>query len=112
MSSDRPTGPDPRPQRRGMLLAVTMLLAILAGAWSVAGTVLAPLLPGGGRTVLGAALVCTVLPFATLLGTRLLTIYPGTLVRLFVFRPFWYAQFLVLLVTLTSTAGALVGLPF
>ena len=94
------------------MLAVTMLLAILAGAWSVAGTVLAPVLPGGGWTVLGAALALTAVPFATLIGTRLRRAYPGAFVRLFVFRPFWYAQFLVLLVTLTSTGGALLGLPF
>src|SRR5512139_4067900 len=98
MPPARSAGPDPRRRRRAMMLAVTMLLAILAGAWSVAGTVLAPLVPGGGRTLLGAALVFTVIPFGTLIGFRLLAIYPGAFVRLAVFRPFWYAQFLVLLV--------------
>lgn len=94
------------------MLAVTLLLAILAGAWSVAGTALAPVLPGGGWTVFGVAIVFTAIPLATLIGTRVMRAYPGAFVRLFVFRPFWYAQFLVLLLTLTSTAGAILGLPF
>ena len=76
------------------------------------GCVLAPLVPGGGRTVLAAALLLTALPLATLLGTRALGHYPGSFIRLVVFRPFWYAMFLVLLLTLASAAGALVGAPF
>jgi len=93
-------------------LAVLALLAILTGAWSVAGSLLAPVVPGGGAAWLAAALLLTAVPLATLIGTRLLDIYPGRLVRLVIFRPFWYAQFLVLLVTLTGAAGALAGAPF
>ena len=95
-----------------MALAVLALLAILTGAWSVAGSLLAPVIPGGGATMLAAGLLFTAIPFATLIGTRTLGVYPGRLVRLLVFRPFWYAQFLVLLVTFTGTAGALAGSPF
>ena len=76
------------------------------------GCVLAPIVPGGGRTVFAAALLLTVFPLATLIGTRALGLYPGAFVRFFVFRPFWYAMFAVLLLTLASAAGAVAGALF
>jgi uncharacterized protein len=78
----------------------------------VVGCVLAPVVPGGGATVLAAALLSTALPLAVLIGTRALGHYPGSVIRLLVFRPFWYALFGVLLLTLASAAGALLGAPF
>jgi predicted MPP superfamily phosphohydrolase len=112
MSPGRTTATAPRGQRRAIILFVALLLTLLSTCWTVVGTLLAPTLPGGGRTVLGAALLFTAIPLATLVGVRVLGLYPGALVRLLVFRPFWYAQFFVLLLTLAGTAGALLGLPF
>ena len=38
--------------------------------------------------------------------------YPGALVRLLVYRPFWYAQLLVLFAGIAAVAGLLLGAPF
>jgi predicted MPP superfamily phosphohydrolase len=112
MSPDRSTTTAPRGRRRAILLFVALLLTLFSTCWTVVGMLLAPMLAGGGRTVLGAALIFTAIPLATLVGVRVLGLYPGALVRLLVFRPFWYAQFFVLLLALAGTAGALLGLPF
>lgn len=108
------TGSSPRPrgQRRAIILFVALLLTLLTTCWYVVGLLVAPLVPGRGWTVLGAALLLTAVPLATLIGARALGAYPGAFVRLFVFRPFWYAMFLVLLLTLAIAAGALLGAPF
>ena len=95
-----------------MIVFLALLLTLLTTCWYVVGCVLAPIVPGGGATVLAAALFSTALPLATLVGTRALGHYPGAFIRLVVFRPFWYAMFAVLLLTLASAAGALVGAPF
>jgi predicted MPP superfamily phosphohydrolase len=95
-----------------MIVFLALLLTLLTTCWYVVGCVLAPIVPGGGWTVLAAALLSTALPLATLVGTRALGHYPGSVIRLLVFRPFWYAMFAVLLLTLASAAGALVGAPF
>ena len=95
-----------------MIVFVALLLTLLTTCWYVVGRVLAPMVPGGGWTVSAAALLLTALPLATLIGTRALGHYPGPVIRLLVFRPFWYAMFAVLLLTLASGAGALLGAPF
>lgn len=95
-----------------MIVFLALLLTLLTTCWYVVGSVLAPIVPGGGWTVLAAALLLTALPLATLIGTRALGHYPGAFIRLVVFRPFWYAMFAVLLLTLASAAGAVAGAPF
>jgi len=95
-----------------MIVFLALLLTLLTTCWYVVGSVLAPIIPGGAWTVLTAALLTTALPLATLIGTRALGHYPGSVIRLLVFRPFWYAMFAVLLLTLASAAGALAGAPF
>jgi hypothetical protein len=95
-----------------MIVFVALLLTLLTTCWYVVGCVLAPVVPGGGWTVFAAALLLTALPLATLIGTRALGHYPGAVIRLLVFRPFWYAMFAVLLLTLASAAGASLGVPF
>jgi predicted MPP superfamily phosphohydrolase len=95
-----------------MLGAVALILAILALCWTSVGLLLAPVVPGHGRTVLGAALLLGALPFAVLVTVMTRGLYPGATVRLFVFRPFWYAQFSVLFVTLVGLVAALAGSPF
>jgi len=94
-----------------MIVFIALLLTLLTTCWYVVGRVLAPIVPGGAWTVLAAALLLTALPLATLIGTRTLGYYPGSFIRLLVFRPFWYAMFAVLLLTLASAAGALLGAP-
>lgn len=95
-----------------MIVFLALLLTLLTTCWYVVGSVLVPIVPGGAWSVLAAALLTTALPLATLIGTRALGHYPGAFIRLVVFRPFWYAMFGVLLLTLASAAGALLGAPF
>lgn len=82
-----------------------------AACWLVLGVLLHPVLQGGWLTVLGAAVLCTS-PLAGLvrgLGRRT---YPSALKRLWLLRPFWYAQLFLPLLALAGLAGALAGLPF
>jgi predicted MPP superfamily phosphohydrolase len=95
-----------------VLGAVALVLAILALCWTSVGLLLAPVVPGHGRTIVAAALLLGALPFATLVTVMTRGLYPGTAVRLFVFRPFWYAQFTVLFLTIVGLAAALAGSPF
>lgn len=86
-------------------------------AWSIVALLLAPLLPGGA---LGAALLplLTAAPvleiarrFRTRGGERARP-YPGRAVRLFLLRPFWYAQVAGPFLAAAGVLGALAGLPF
>jgi len=95
-----------------VLGAVALVLSILALCWTSVGLLLAPVVPGHGRTVVAAALLLGALPFGVLVTVMARGLYPGTAVRLFVFRPFWYAQFAVLFGTLIGLVAALAGSPF
>jgi predicted MPP superfamily phosphohydrolase len=59
-----------------------------------------------------AMLALTGVPLAAFLRRQRRRETPGALVRLFVYRPFWYAQLLVLLAGTAGIAGVLVGAPF
>ncbi len=59
-----------------------------------------------------AMLVLTGLPLAAFLRRQRRRETPGVLVRLFVYRPFWYAQLLVLLAGAAGLAGLVLGAPF
>jgi hypothetical protein len=59
-----------------------------------------------------AMLALTALPLAAFLRRQRRREYPGPLVRLFVYRPFWYAQLLVLFAGIAAVAGLLLGAPF
>jgi len=101
------------PRRHALVLgAVALVLAILALCWTSVGLLLAPIVPGHGRTVVAAAILLGVLPFAVLITVMTRGLYPGAAVRLFVFRPFWYAQFSVLFLTLVGLGAVLAGSPF
>ena len=112
MSTEPALAPAQRGQWRAIALFVALLLTLLSACWSLVGSLLAPVLPGGWWTVLGAALLLTANPLATLLAARALGAYAGAPVRLLVFRPFWYALFLLLLLTLAGAGGALLGAAF
>jgi len=95
-----------------VLGAVALVLAILALCWTSVGLLLAPIVPGHGRTVVTTAILLGVLPFAVLVTVMTRGLYPGAAVRLYVFRPFWYAQFSVLFLTIVGLGAALAGSPF
>ena len=62
---------------------------------------------------MGVAMVAlTVVPLAAFLRRQRRRETPGALVRLFVYRPFWYAQLLVLFAGAAGLAGLLLGAPF
>ena len=79
--------------------------------WSVLGALLAPVVPGGWWGVALLAVVTTAPLAAIILGFRR-HLYPGALFRLFVLRPFWYAQLLLPVLGAAGAVGALLGLPF
>jgi predicted MPP superfamily phosphohydrolase len=99
-------------QRRAVRGFVVRVLAILSACWLIVGASVAPLLPGGGWTATAAWAVLTVLPIALFIVARSRGWYPGGLVRLFVFRPLWYAQLFILPLAVAEVLGWIAGLPF
>jgi uncharacterized protein len=79
--------------------------------WLVLGALLHPVLPGGWLTVLGAAVLCTS-PLLGLIRSLDRRTYPSAFKRLWLVRPFWYAQLFLPLLALAGLIGALAGLPF
>lgn len=57
-------------------------------------------------------LVLTGLPLAAFMRRQRRREYPGALVRLLVYRPFWYAQLLILFAGIAGIAGIVLGAPF
>lgn len=88
------------------------LLAILVTCWLVVAAIMAPVIPGGWPAMAGAMLALTGMPLAAFIRRQRRREPPGALVRLFVYRPFWYAQFLVLLAGAAGVGGLLLGAPF
>jgi predicted MPP superfamily phosphohydrolase len=88
-----------------------VLAAWNALCWLVIGALLAPGIPGGAVAVVSAALLALapVVPMArSMLGRR----YPSASMRRLVFRPFWYVQLLLPILTAIALVAVLVGLPF
>ncbi|HSG39830.1 MAG TPA: metallophosphoesterase [Thermoanaerobaculia bacterium] len=79
--------------------------------WAIIGALLAPVLPGYGLPVLLAALV-TAAPILVFGRMRTRGIYPSAAIRLWVFRPFWYAQLSLPLIASGGVLGLLAGAPF
>lgn len=94
-----------------MRRVVTVLLLWTGACWLVIGGLLRPVLPGGWAAVLAMAAL-TVAPLPVLARAFGGGAYPSAATRLWVFRPFWYAQLLVPLVAVAGLAGMLAGLPF
>ncbi len=102
----------PAPSRRQIAVFVTRALAILTGCWVVVGLLAAPALPGGLWTAAGAWALFTLVPLGAFVLTRARGLYPGALVRVWVFRPLWYAQLSILLLAPVGVAAAVAGWPF
>ena len=110
MSSERPSSARAtivRAQRT----ALTIVLSIFVGSWVIVGLLLAPVV-GGWRTIAAAVLVLTVAPLSIFFRSRGSNHYPGKAIRLFVFRPMWYAQLLLILAALGGIIGTVLGAPF
>lgn len=100
-----------RPLSRGGSLFARFLVLLVA-CWAVVAAIVAPVIPGEGITMAVAMLALTAIPLGAFLRRQRRREYPGALVRLFVYRPFWYAQLLVLFAGIAGIAGLLLGAPF
>ena len=87
-------------------LATILLLTALS--WLNVGAYVNDLVPGGFRTI-AIAWAVSVVPLFVLIRNLATGRYPGAAVRLFMFRAFWYAQLLMLGLSLVSFAGFVVG---
>jgi len=92
----------------GFLATILLLTAL---SWLLVGTFISDLIPGGWRTI-GIAWVVSVAPLFLLIRNIATGRYPSAIVRLLVFRVFWYAQLLMLPLALASAVAALLALPF
>lgn len=90
-------------------LAVLLLLTGLS--WTLVGTLLYDLVPGGWRAI-AAAWAVSVVPAFVLVRHVLTRSYPRAVVRVWVFRAFWYVQLLMLALALAGGLGFVAGLPF
>lgn len=93
----------------GLSTFLTLLFSLLAVSWGTVGVFVAPVLPGGWRTLLLTAAIVTLVPFGLFITSRALGVYPGKLFRLTIFRFLWYSHFWLLLAMLAGVAGAVAG---
>jgi uncharacterized protein len=98
-----------------LMKAYWRILVILflwtAACWLVIGGLLRPVLPGGWLTVLALASLC-VAPSLGMVRNFSRSTYPSALRRLWLVRPFWYAQLFMPLLAVSGVAGVAAGLPF
>jgi uncharacterized protein len=100
-----------RPLSRGGSL-FGRLLVVLSACWLVVATIVAPVMPGGWLGMAVAMVALTGLPLGAFIRRQRRREYPGAIVRLFVYRPFWYAQLLMLFTGIAGIAGLILGAPF
>jgi uncharacterized protein len=79
--------------------------------WLVVGGLLAPWIPGGWRTVLALMLLLAV-PFGAIVRGIGGEAYPSALTRIWIYRPFWYAQLALMALAAAGLLGLLSGVPF
>lgn len=92
----------------GFIVTILLLTAL---SWSLVGAFVADVVPGGWRS-LAVAWALSVVPLFVLIRNLATGRYPSALVRLFLFRVFWYVQLLMLVLAIGCGIGFLIGLPF
>lgn len=92
----------------GFLIVIVLITAL---AWLLVGVHVYQLVPGGFATI-AALWAVSVVPVFVLVRNFTTGRYPSAAVRLWMFRPFWYAQLLMLALALITTPVFLVALPF
>ena len=90
---------------------LVVLLLITALAWTIVGAQVHAEVPGGWSTI-GLTWALSVIPVFILVRNLSSGRHPSAATRLFLFRPFWYSQLLMLALALLSSAAFIVGLPF
>ena len=88
---------------------IAVILALTALCWLLVGSLLHPLVPGA---TVAAAWALSVIPLFVVVRNLATHRTPSASLRLFVFRPFWYAQLLMLPLALVGGTVALLALPF
>ena len=94
--------------RFAVFLAVILLITALA--WLLVAVHIAPLVPGGWTTVV-AAWAASVIPIFVLVRNITTRRHPSAATRLWLFRPFWYTQLLVMALALFASILFLVAWP-
>ena len=94
---------------RLMWRIVTIGAAWTAAWWVLIGIFIAGAIPGGWLTIAAVAGLI-ILPLVVLV-QRFRGAYPSAFTRLFVFRPFWYAQLAAPLVAIGAVLGFIIALP-
>lgn len=89
---------------------VTVLL-ITALSWLLVAVHVAPVVPGRWTTV-ALLWALSVLPVFVLVRHFTTKRYPSAATRLWMFRPFWYTQLLMLALALLATSAFVVAFPF
>lgn len=92
----------------GFAAAILLLTAV---AWLLVGSLVHELVPGGWRTI-ATAWALSVVPLFVVIRNIATGRYPSALVRLLLFRVFWYAQLLMLALALASGVVFMLALPF
>jgi predicted MPP superfamily phosphohydrolase len=103
----------PRARRKPVSVAriAARLALYLIVAWGTLGVLVAGLFPGALAAFIAVALYTT-LPLLAYVRWRGWPFYPGKGFRLFVVRPFWYAQLMLPVVASAGLLGILAGAPF
>lgn len=96
------------PSRRGIVVGLLLWNAV---PWLVLGGLFAALVPGGWFIVLALS-VLVLLPMQVLLSAFGGRGYPSAATRLWVLRPFWYAQLFLPMLAIAGLVGLIAGLPF
>lgn len=89
---------------------VTVLL-ITALSWLLVAVHVAPVMPGRWTTVM-VLWAFSVLPVFVLVRNFTTKRYPSAATRLWMFRPFWYTQLMMLALALLATIAFVVAFPF
>ena len=89
----------------------SIILLLTGGSWFIVSSFVVDLIPGGTRTML-TLWALSVSPLFILIRNFARHAYPSAAVRLFAYRPFWYAQLMMIFLAFGTTLGALLGLPF
>lgn len=90
---------------------LAVILLITAAAWLLVAAHVAPMVPGGWMAV-AALWALSVIPVFVLVRNLATGRYPSAATRLWLFRPFWYTQLLMLALAVLTSIVFLVSWPF
>jgi uncharacterized protein len=90
---------------------IAFILVLTTCAWACVGAFVHELIPGQWRT-LALAWAVSVLPILVVVRNLATGRYPSALVRVVLFRFFWYTQLMMLLLALAGAGAFLIGVLF